>query len=245
MLHTLGIAIARHRLITLIGWAVVTACCLATALGGVTGSTLFQRLSSAGPSVQGEANHASQLLQSTHDKNRESLTLLVYNVDPSSPRLAKALADATEALTTIHGVIGVANPLAFPPLPTGQPNPAAAALLAPDGNGLLLDVSMMKSHGRISEKLLGEVEARLDAAADDVRTLAPKATAEVGGSPLLVKSLAHVAESDLQRGELISLPIALLVMLIIFGGFLAAGIPCSAPSPPSSARWVRCMRSAT
>jgi uncharacterized membrane protein YdfJ with MMPL/SSD domain len=48
---------------------------------------------------------------------------------------------------------------------------------------------------------------------------------EVGGSPLLVASLVEVAEKDLQKGELIALPIALAVMLIIFGGFLAAGIP--------------------
>lgn len=37
--------------------------------------------------------------------------------------------------------------------------------------------------------------------------------------------LSHQSSEDLKKGELISLPIALIVMLVIFGGFLAAGMP--------------------
>ena len=225
MLHALGVAIARHRLATLIGWAVVIACCVATALGGVTGSTLFQRLSSAGPSVQGEASQAAQLLDRTAETNTESLSLLVYGVDVSSPRLTTILADASRALATIDGVTEVIDPLTIPPLPTGQPNPAAGALLAQDGKGLLLNVVMSETNGKLGDTLLVNVQDRLNVAAHEVRRLTPDAITEVGGTPLLVKSLVQVAESDLQKGELISLPIALLVMLIIFGGFLAAGIP--------------------
>ena len=69
------------------------------------------------------------------------------------------------------------------------------------------------------------MERQLQVAADEIGQLDPDAQVEVGGTPLVVESLVAVAESDLQKGELIALPIALLVMLIIFGGFLAAGIP--------------------
>lgn len=225
MLRALGMAIARHRLIALLSWVIVLAVCGATALAGVTGENLFQRLTSAGPSVKGEASRANDLLQSTKNKNTESLSLLLYKVDLSSPELGRILGDAATALTKIAGVTTVLNPLAIPRLANGQPAPAAGALLASDGKGMLLSVSMKTTAGTLSDTVLGAVQRRLDSTAAEVRTLVPDATVEVGGSPLIVKSLIAVAETDLQRGELISLPIALFVMLIIFGGFLAAGIP--------------------
>src|SRR5665647_1194191 len=225
MLRTLGIAIARHWLVTLLIWVAVIAGCVATALAGVTGESLFQRLGSSGPSVQGEANRAAQLVASTQGADTESLSLLLYDVDPASSKLATTLAAAAADLTSIDGVTGVVNPLAIPALPSGEPNPAAGALLADDGKGLLLTASMATTAGTLSDTLLRRVQDRLTAAADDIRQQAPDATVEVGGTPLVVASLVKVAETDLQKGELISLPIALLVMLIIFGGFLAAGIP--------------------
>jgi uncharacterized membrane protein YdfJ with MMPL/SSD domain len=225
MLRRLGVSIARHRFIALIIWAVVIAGCVATALVGVTGETLFQRLSSSGPAVDGEASEAARLLQSTENKDTESLTLLIHGVDLSSVPLDRILSDAAVDLKKIDGVTDVVNPLAIPALPDGQPNPAAAVLLAKDGTGLLFTVAMTATDGEPATVVLDDVKGRLEAAAGDVRQSAPGATVEVGGTPLLVDSLVAVAEADLQKGELISLPIALLVMLVIFGGFLAAGIP--------------------
>ena len=230
MLRTLGVFIARHRFIVLIAWAALLGVFVATALGGVAGETLFQRLSSAGPTVKGEASEAEQLLQGTGNTDTESLSLLIYGVALSpaqagEPGPATILAEAAADLRKIDGVTGVVNPLEIPPLPNGQPNPAAAPLFAADGRGLLLNVAMSTSDGRLSDAVLTPVQARLEAAALDLRKAAPDATVEVGGTPLLVDSLVAVAEADLQKGELISLPIALVVMLLIFGGFLAAGIP--------------------
>jgi RND superfamily putative drug exporter len=47
----------------------------------------------------------------------------------------------------------------------------------------------------------------------------------VGGELLLDNEVAELAEKDAQRAEMISLPIALLVMTFVFGGVLAAGLP--------------------
>ena len=225
MLRSLGIAVARHRLITLIAWAVVLTACALTALVGVTGESLFDRLGSSGPSVDGEAAEAARLTENAEGADTEALQLLVYNVDTASAELQATLADTASDLAAIDGVTEVVNPLAIPALPGGSPNPAAAPLLADDGAGLLLTASMETTDGALSDSLLREVEDRLDAAADEIRAQDADATVEVGGSPLIVESLVAVAEADLQKGELIALPVALLVMLIIFGGFLAAGIP--------------------
>ncbi|TFC20802.1 MMPL family transporter [Cryobacterium algoritolerans] len=230
MLHTLGVFIARHRFIVLIAWAILLATFVATALGGVAGETLFQRLSSAGPTVKGEASEAKQLLRGSRNQDTESLSLLIYGVVLSPARAREAgpatiLAKAAADLRKLDGVSEVVNPLELPPQSNGQPSPAAAALFAKDGRGLLLNVAMTTSNGRLGDAVLAPVRARLDAAAVELRKTTPDATVEVGGTPLLVDSLVAVAEADLQKGELISLPIALLVMLLIFGGFLAAGIP--------------------
>ena len=47
----------------------------------------------------------------------------------------------------------------------------------------------------------------------------------VGGELLLDDEVAELAEKDAQRAEMISLPIALVVMAFVFGGVLAAGLP--------------------
>ena len=47
----------------------------------------------------------------------------------------------------------------------------------------------------------------------------------VGGEQLLDDEVAELAEKDAQRAEMISLPIALVVMAFVFGGVLAAGLP--------------------
>ena len=69
------------------------------------------------------------------------------------------------------------------------------------------------------------VTAELRRAASRLRADFPGSTALVGGSSLLVHSILKISASDLERGEAVALPIALVVMLLVFGGFLAAGIP--------------------
>jgi len=47
----------------------------------------------------------------------------------------------------------------------------------------------------------------------------------VGGEELLDEEVGDLAERDAQRAEMVSLPIALVVMAVVFGGILAAGLP--------------------
>lgn len=225
MLFRLGVACARHRLVVLVVWAVVLAAAVATALGGVAGQTLFDRLSSSGPAVQGEAAAAQTLLEETPGRTTESLSLLVHGADLASPQLRGILDSASADLSGIDGVAGIVNPLSVPAVPNGDPNPTVAPLLAADGSGILFTISLSNVDGRPGKATLDAVEARLNTAAAEIGAVQPRATVEVGGAPLLVDSLVAVAEADLQKGELIALPIALLVMLVIFGGFLAAGLP--------------------
>ena len=58
-----------------------------------------------------------------------------------------------------------------------------------------------------------------------VRRLPGAERHRVGGVPLLVNDINHQVETDLRIGEGIALPVSLLVMVFVFGGFLAAGMP--------------------
>ena len=62
------------------------------------------------------------------------------------------------------------------------------------------------------------------AVAGDLRAIdAPEVL--VGGELLLDEEVATLAEQDAQRGEMISLPVALVVMALVLGSALAAGLP--------------------
>jgi RND superfamily putative drug exporter len=53
----------------------------------------------------------------------------------------------------------------------------------------------------------------------------PGLTVRIGGGPAFYGDVQEVTESDLQRSELISLPLAALALLLVFGSLVAAGIP--------------------
>ncbi len=54
---------------------------------------------------------------------------------------------------------------------------------------------------------------------------APNLTVELAGGPAFYGDVQTVSEQDLQRSELISLPLAALALLLVFGSLVAAGVP--------------------
>jgi len=54
---------------------------------------------------------------------------------------------------------------------------------------------------------------------------APGMTVELAGGPAFYGDVQHVSERDLQRSEIISLPLAALALLLVFGSVIAAGVP--------------------
>ena len=223
LLGRIGLASARHPFITLSVWVVALGIAAATALLGVTGEDLFDRLGSDGGSwSNGESEEADALLAGTDD---ETTTMLVYGLDPTEPELATIIADLDDRLSEVPGAT-LLDPLVVPRLPDGGPNPQIASLFADDGDGVLFvaSISTTKYVGGFGETV-DRVDNELDQTADEIRDAFPGSIAEVGSSALLVDSIVALSESDLQRGEAVALPIALIVMLVVFGGFLAAGMP--------------------
>ena len=216
ILGRVALSAARHPFRTLAVWLVVLGAAVAVALAGVTGEDLFDRLGSSGDSwSNGESAEADELLSGDAP---DRVTLLVHGLDPRDPDFGELVADLGERLDDLPGV-SLTNPLLLPPLPDGSPDPRVAGLFADDGDGVLL-VAALEATARDDD-----VVRELRAAADDLRDAFPGAVAEVGSSALLVDSIIATSENDLQRGEAVALPIALVVMFVVFGGLLAAGMP--------------------
>ncbi|WP_369408675.1 MMPL family transporter [Cellulomonas triticagri] len=223
MFDSLGRTVARHPRLTVLVWALVAAACLLLALVGVGGQNLFDRLSTGEPSVPGsDSARASELLAET-DTSGASLSLVLQGVDPTTEGVAEALAPAREDVAAVDGVLTVIDPFV---LPDGPANPAAAPLLAQDGDGFLLVAELDPELSADAEAdALREVQRHLEAVPAALQDVAPEATGLVGGTSLIVSAITDQVKQDLTTGEAIALPIALLIMVLVFGGFLAASLP--------------------
>jgi putative drug exporter of the RND superfamily len=221
--ESLGRTVARHPRLTVLVWAVVTVGCFVLALVGVGGQNLFDRLTTGEPVVPGSNSARASELLAEASTSGASLSLVVQGVDPATEGIAEALAPARESLAAVDGVASVIDPYV---LPDGVANPAAASLLAQDGDGFLMVVELDPAlDDDATSEALDQVAAGLAAVPAALRDVAPDATGLVGGTSLIISAITDQVEQDLTTGEAIALPVALLIMVLVFGGFLAASMP--------------------
>ena len=223
MFDALGRLVVRSPRLVILVWAVLTAACYALAVVGVSGESLFERLQSGNPSVPGSPSAEADRILTENQTSGTTVSLAVSEVDPADTDLVDPVAEAREDLLDIEGVLGVIDPFGVPGGPTG---PAAATLVAEDGDGFLVVVEIDPdvSDEREDEALDAAVE-RLRALPAELADVQPGVTGQVGGTPLIVEEINEQVEEDLTTGEAIALPVALLVMVLVFGGFLSAAMP--------------------
>ncbi|MCL2464998.1 MAG: MMPL family transporter, partial [Micrococcales bacterium] len=224
MFARLGRTIGRHPRITVAVWVILAVGGYALAVLGVHGGqSVFDRMTSGAPHVPGSQSAQADALLAEVDQAGESLTLVLSGVDPTSTAVATAMAPIRQDLQQIPGVVSVVDPLA---LPGGTENPAAKPLVAQNGQGFLLVVSLDPTvSGDAQTTALGAVQQILDGVPARLDAVAPGVTGQVGGASLILANIHDQVERDLRTGETVALPIALVVMVFVFGGFLAAGMP--------------------
>lgn len=196
--------------LALLAWVLLLGASVATAVVGVTGEGIFDRLATTTPVTFDESGRADELIAGGED-GADPVTLLVHGVDLDNA----AVVAAGERLSDTFGSDEFVNPLSIPTMPDGSRVEELQPLFSSDGKGVLFVVYAERE----------KAEAALTELRDDLRIELPEATVEVGSGDLLVDSIVSISQSDLARGEAIALPVALVIMLIVFGGFLAAGVP--------------------
>ncbi len=216
MLGRLGGLVGHHPWTTLVAWLVLALSGFLLANGSFGNQSLFERLTSGEPTVPGESQTAVELLDSRSDTGA-ALTTLLEDVDPADPVLAELVGQARDDLAGADGVQTVADPFAFP-----AGDPRAQAYVSTGGDAVVV---VLVPDGDIAEADVDTAVERLEELVVDVEAQVPGATGTVGGIDQLVEAITGQVEADLRSGELIALPLSLAVMVFVFGGFLAAGIP--------------------
>ncbi|MFD9439656.1 MMPL family transporter [Streptomyces sp. NPDC060006] len=175
-------------------------------LGFGLGTGVFARLSDSVPDVPGtESDRAAEYLDGI-DPVGESITAVIGGTTVSGAGLRSQVEAAVADLRDIPGVAAVPDPYTTP------------GLLAEDGRALIVPVTLK---GGLDDEAEEKV---LDSAGERIHEIrAPEV--HVSGGPLLGQQLGERAQEDVARAEIISLPVVLVLLLVIFGGLRAAGLP--------------------
>jgi len=218
----LGRLTTRHPFVVVALWLALTITSAVLAIGGVGGQGIFDKLEPSEVRVPGSGSEkASAILDAS--AGGSSVRLLVQGVDVATQmaKLAPTMATARTDLTAISGVSTVVDPWAISP-----PDPRILPFIASDGNGFVIQVVLADGLSGDDERVASDaVTARLRTFGSDVTAAVPGATSIASSSHLIMRDINDVMESDLVRAEAVSLPISLVVMVLVFGGLLAAGMP--------------------
>ena len=115
----------------------------------------------------------------------------------------RAAADATAELKSVTGVASV-----------GEPIPAN------NGSALLVPITMSGDPDTASDRV-----EPLRAATAEVQQAHPDLRIEQVGGPSIGKALDDTLGDDFTRAEILSLPVTLAILILVFGALIAAGVP--------------------
>ena len=200
MLSALARAATRRPLTVMLLWG------LFLLLGFGLGTGVFARLSDNVPEVPGtESQSAAEYLERA-DPAGESISGVVAGTAVADPKLRAEVGRAVADVRAVEGVAAVPDPY------------TTRGLTAEDGRALIIPVTLK---GGLDDDAQ---ERTLDAAADRLREIdAPDV--HVSGGPLLGQQLGERAQEDVKFAEIVSLPVVLALLLVVFGGLRSALMP--------------------
>jgi len=195
------IVVRRRRLVLALWVAVLVA-------AGTYGSGAFSVLSSdfgAGSST--ESGRVSAQLAALDDTGG-SIAIIADGIDATDPASRTTLGPGLARIAALDGVVAVNDPWTS----------GSDALRSTDGRAALIVVTLT---GGLEE----EAELALAREVADVANTLTAPEILVGGDVLVGEQFQAASEKDLLLGEAIALPLALIVMVFLFRGLRAAGLP--------------------
>lgn len=226
MFARLGHLVTHRPRLLVIVWILLALGAGGVAMTPVLGEPLFAKLETGDPGVPGSQSMRVQEILADAGGGATT-TVLVDDVDLTDADTRTALDDllapAREDLTAIEGVAEVVDPLL---VPDPSVDPGLASLVSTDGDAFVVRVTLADDLADDDVAAAEDaVEDRLGTLADDLVSGDLASVATVSNTSIIVGAVNHQMEQDLIRGELVALPISLLVMVVVFGGALAAGMP--------------------
>jgi RND superfamily putative drug exporter len=195
MFRTISGFAIRRPAVVIVVWLAVVAA------GFGIGTGVFSRLVPDVGTVPGSESDQAQERLADAAPRPETVTAVISGPPADDPALRGDVAAAVDEVRAMPGVAAVSDPL--PSTGTGE--------------ALLVEVTLAP----------GDDEAELaaaEAAAERLRAV-DAGTVAVAGGPLSDAEFNQQAQEDVARAELLSMPVVLVLLLVIFGGLLAAGLP--------------------
>ncbi|MFI7588875.1 MMPL family transporter [Spongisporangium articulatum] len=228
----MGRVISRHPWWVIGAWGVAVLLAFGLAIGGWAGDPLFKRLSSGIVSVPGPSKDGQAILDATATVGPQEY-MLVEGISPRDPSLKPAFDAARADILKMQGVKSVRDAWylngrsldptkqsdwvdSLPLLSDDQTAALMVVTLDPD-----LPVAQNKSRPEAGSRtyVLHQVRDRMQQVHIEGATTLTSSVNDI------VEEVTQQVEHDLRTGEGIALPISLLIMVVVFGGFLAAGLP--------------------
>lgn len=221
LLRRLGLFVGQHARATVALWVVLSALAFTAALGGFGNESLFSRLGSGDPSVPSESVTGRDLLNDS-DRVGPAVLVTVAGVRLDDPAVVAAVKDFSSTVTAHAHVATVTSPFVVPGGPT---SPAAVPMLAhgsTTSGGFLVTATLAVG---LDTPTRDAAIRSVEQAATATFAAIPGATVHTGGVRQLVSAIVGQLQTDMKHGEALALPVSLLVLVLVFGGFIAAGMP--------------------
>jgi RND superfamily putative drug exporter len=201
-------------------WWVLAAWIVAVAAGVLARGAVFDALADSNSPRQVESIDAYNVLNTGNDSAGQ-VVVLVDRVDPAVPGVREAVRVAAGNLAAMPEVKKVDHPYT-----DGQPPDRARFYLSRDGSALLLVATLASLDRPQRNAVVDRMRPTLDRLHAELRAAGqPGARVRAGGNPVLNRDVNRAVRADIGRAERLSLPITLVVLVIVFGGLVAAGLP--------------------
>ncbi len=199
---------ARHRKIAIFGWlAFVIA---SVVIGGAVGTKFLE------PSDLnvGEAKRADKLIEDAgfnrDEEQAEFVLIQSKTLTTEDPAFQAAIEDATRTLDGFPQVRKLRSPL----------DTGGSDQISPDGHSALIEFSPKGDY----DEAIAYIET-IEAGVDEVQSRHPGFTIDESGTASTGKATDAAFNSMLAKAGMISIPLTLVILLLVFGSVVAATIP--------------------
>ena len=205
MFNRLGRWTYRRRRLAIVGSALVIV------ISAVIGLSVFPRLGSEGfNDPASDSEQVARILEREFDSPESSMVIAVMGDE--SVDSAASIDTGTDLADAVASVPGVLRAVSY--WTTRSPD-----LRSADGNGGIILVTFDPSAASTEREITDAIEGVI--AEQDLGT----ATVYLGGGASIAKAINTQISSDLARAEAIAIPVTFVLLLIVFGGLIAAGMP--------------------
>jgi uncharacterized membrane protein YdfJ with MMPL/SSD domain len=196
---------AQHRKIAILGWFAFVL--VAFALGNATGTTEIDQDTSG----VGESGRADRILDAGFKlPAAESVLVQSDTLVATDPAFQSAVQDVVARVSKLDAVKNIRSPL----------EPGNAGEIAKDGRAALVEFDIRGDSDDAADKIDPVV-----AAVGDVQKAHPQLFIGEFGDASIDKEIEGAFGDDLKKAGILSLPVTLIILTLVFGALVAAGIP--------------------